>query len=182
MNRPTWPPTCIGLVACATALLLSPTDFAHTTTQVDPLRRFLSVYLANPNLGVDETTRYLPISVKLSDRGSEQILAYVTGRSWCGSGGCTLLVLERDGDFYRVVSRVTIARPPLIVFDRKTNGWHNIGVFVEGGGIDSGYEAELEYDGASYPSNPSIPPAKRSCPHERGRIVAPINAVGALLY
>jgi hypothetical protein len=41
----------------------------------------------------------------------------------------------------------------------KTNGWHDIGVFVAGGGINPGYVARLRFNGHSYPSNPSVPPA-----------------------
>ncbi|MEQ1742269.1 MAG: hypothetical protein ABL869_07220 [Candidatus Nitrotoga sp.] len=43
----------------------------------------------------------------------------------------------------------------------SSNGWHSIGVWVQGGGIQHGYEAELSFDGKTYPRNPTVSPSKR---------------------
>jgi hypothetical protein len=45
------------------------------------------------------------------------------------------------------------------VSSRSTNGWRNIVVRFGGGGLAGG-DAELEYDGSGYPSNPTVAPAK----------------------
>jgi hypothetical protein len=122
------------------------------------------------------------VFLSLEDGGKENVLVYVTGQTWCGSGGCTLLVLQQHSGSYTIVTRVRIAKLPIILFPEKTNGWHDVGVFVQGGGVQSGYEAELEYDGKSYPTNPSVPPARRSALKNQGKVVVPVNSQGTFLY
>lgn len=62
---------------------------------------------------------------------------------------------------YRRVTNISITQAPIRVLPTVTHGWHDLGVLVVGGGIIPGYEARLRFDGHSYPSNPSIPPAIR---------------------
>jgi hypothetical protein len=105
---------------------------------------------------------YASAFVNLNSDKTPEVVVYVRGEAWCGSGGCLLLVLEQTGVSYRVLGRITIARTPIRVFENKTRGWRSIGVWVQGGGIQPGYEAELRFDGRKYPSNPSVEPAHRS--------------------
>jgi hypothetical protein len=51
------------------------------------------------------------------------------------------------------------------------HGWHNLGVWVGGGGIQPGYEAELRFDGKKYPGNPSVPPARKTGKNASGTVV-----------
>jgi hypothetical protein len=44
-------------------------------------------------------------------------------------------------------------------------------VWVQGGGIQPGYEAELRFDGNAYPSNPSVIPARPLVNRPHGQIV-----------
>jgi len=96
----------------------------------------------------------------LNGDGIPEVIVYLTSNDWCGSGGCTTLILVRDGDSWRLVGRIPITRPPIRLLRTKSNGWRNISVWVEGGGIRPGYEAELRFDGNAYPANPSMPPAR----------------------
>ena len=80
---------------------------------------------------------------------------------WCGSGGCPTFVLRRDGAQWRIVSRISITRPPIYLLPRTSHGWHDIAVLVCGGGITKCYESDLSFDGKAYPINPSIPPAHK---------------------
>jgi hypothetical protein len=66
---------------------------------------------------------------------------------------------------------MTITNPPIRVLDQKLNGWHSLGVWVQGGGIQPGYEAELRFNGKSYPKNPSVPPARRADKNLAGEVV-----------
>lgn len=77
----------------------------------------------------------------------------------CGSGGCVLYVLSLAPSNYRVITKTTIVKLPVRVMSSISHGWHDLGVQVSGGGITPGYEARLRFDGHSYPSNPSMPPA-----------------------
>ena len=62
---------------------------------------------------------------------------------------------------WRIVSNITITRPPIRMLSTSFNGWHSIGVWVQGGGIQHGYEVELSFDSKTYPRNPTVSPSKR---------------------
>jgi hypothetical protein len=147
------------------------------------LRAFLRKYVSEPSASeVDNTVRYFSAPVDLGDDGKEEILVYIEGRDWCGSGGCMMLILAPREGSYQVITKTTITRTPIRVLSSKTHGWHDIGVFVAGGGTLSGYEARLEFNGKKYPSNPSIPPAKRIVGEVAGRVVIPSEADVTALY
>lgn len=133
----------------------------------DSLKIFLRTYLGDE----DTTTRFSAVFVNLGGEGTTQTIVYVTGEGWCGSGGCLTLVLTRRNSLYEVVTRITVTRPPIRILDRRSHGWRDIGVWVQGGGIQPGYEAVLQFDGGTYPSNPSVSPAKRLIGRAKGRLV-----------
>lgn len=113
-------------------------------------------------------TRYTVALTDLHGDGRPEALIYALATAdgggqadLCGSGGCFLYVLSLTPSGYRRVTNVSITRPPIRVLPTVTHGWHDLGVLVAGGGIIPGYEARLRFDGHSYPSNPTIPPAIR---------------------
>ncbi|WP_239185936.1 hypothetical protein [Candidatus Nitrotoga sp. HW29] len=76
------------------------------------------------------------------------------------------------------MTNIRITRPPIYVLSGMSKGWHNIGVWVQGGGIRLGYVAELRFNGKAYPENPSVSPAKRLEGKLRGKVLIP-SAQGA---
>ena len=112
-------------------------------------------------MAADPATRYPHAFVHLDGHGRKEVIVYVDGRDWCGTGGCNTSVLAPQGPSYRVVSSITITRPPIRVLAARSHGWHNIAVWVAGGGIRPGYEAELTFSGKTYALNPSVAPARR---------------------
>ena len=92
------------------------------------------------------------------------------------------LVLVRNDLSYKVLTKVSITRPPIRVLAKSSNGWRSLGVWVQGGGIQPGYEAELEFDGKTYPSNPSTPPAHKLTRQVAGQVVVHSLQGGTLLY
>lgn len=89
--------------------------------------------------------------VDLNGDGVKEAIVYLRGRTWCGTGGCPTLILARRGSSYRFVTKITITWPPIRVLTATSNGWHDIGAWVEGGGIRPGYEAELRFNGQDLP-------------------------------
>jgi hypothetical protein len=164
------------------ALCFARPQHQPNSKQEDSLKLFLQDYLADSRSDERESTRYFPAFVDLKDGGTQEVIVYVTGRSWCGSGGCRTLVLAPKGSSYEVVTHATITRPPIRVLTTKSNGWHDISVWVQGGGIQPGYEAELPFDGKTYPSNPSVPPARRIVQEIAGEVVIPLTGKGIPLY
>lgn len=142
------------------------------------VRIFLQDY-TGPRKARASGARYLAALVDLRDDGEKELLVYLTG-PWCGSGGCTALVVECiSSASYVVRSRISLSRPPIRVLEAKTHGWHDLGVWLQGGGILPGYEAELPFDGKTYPPNPTLSPARRSTGEARGQIVIGANEARA---
>jgi hypothetical protein len=176
----------VAFLACFCGLIV-PEFFAQEArqsilTQKDHLKKFLQVYLKQPRLADDKTTRYFYSFIDLNGDGKQEIVAYITGNSWCGTGGCTVLVLAPDDSSYRVVTRISIARLPIRFLATKSNGWHNLGVWVQGGGVQPGYEAELPFDGKSYPTNPSTFPARRLKSKTAGQVLLTSKEEGIALF
>ena len=119
----------------------------------------------------DKSTQYLAAFRDLNGDGIPEAIVYLIGRQWCGSGGCPLFILQKRGESWKTVTSTTITNPPIRVLDRKLNGWHSLGVWVQGGGIQPGYEAELRFNGKTYPRNPSVPPARRAAKDLAGEVV-----------
>lgn len=72
-----------------------------------------------------------------------------------------MLILEPTRSSFKVLGRVTIVQLPVRLLDSMSHGHPDIGVVVQGGGILSGYEAVLSFNGESYRGNPSMPPARK---------------------
>jgi uncharacterized protein len=104
-------------------------------------------------------TRYLRGVVDLDGDGRDEILVHVVGPMACGTGGCpTLVFTPGQGDAYRLVTTLSVTRPPIRASSRRSNGWRNLIVHVAGGGA-AAHDAELAFNGKSYPRNPSVAPA-----------------------
>ncbi len=174
----------LALASVGCSALLIATCFAKVQqkTEAKPseagesLRRFLQTF------DDDKTTRYVAVFQDLNADGRAEAVVYLIGRKWCGTGGCNTLILTPEGGSWRIVSKIAITRPPIRVLADMSNGWRNIGVWVQGGGIQPGYEAELRFDGKNYPGNPSVPPARRLEQKRLGEVVIPTSPDAKPLY
>ena len=129
----------------------------------------------------DKAMRYSFARVSLKDKKAKQVLVYVTGPGWCGSGGCTALLLEPYDSSFRVIDRFTLARLPIRILPSMTHGWHDLAMPVAGGGIIHRYIAILKFNGHSYPSNPSMAPKLPESLVDTGTKV-PLSRHGSLVY
>jgi hypothetical protein len=170
------------IVACSSTWLFGQHQ-ANSANGSTDVRRFLRQYLGPDSYpSRSKPTRYFARFVDLNGGGSNQVIVYLMNGGWCGSGGCTALILAPEKSSYRAVTRLTITWPPIRVLETKSHGWRDIGVWVEGGGIRPGYEAVLRFDGKHYPENPSVAPAKRLDKEVAGTVVVPKDVIGELLY
>jgi hypothetical protein len=169
------------------AVLNTPTEPHEATTrssraEVENLKKFLRKYEGRSVSDEERTTRYAAALVDLKDDGKQEAIVYFIGANWCGSGGCSCLILAPDGSSYDVITQTSVTQLPIRVLLTKTNGWHDLAVGVAGGGIQPGYEARLRFDGGTYPSNPTVPPAQELRTKVEGKIVIPADATGMPLY
>jgi hypothetical protein len=142
------------------------------------LKMFLQRFLKDPIVGEDRTTRYVAAFADLDGHGKQEVIVYVTGWLWCGSGGCHTLVLAAEGSSYRVIADIVMTRPPVRVLTKKSRGWRGIAVWVQGGGVQPGYEAELHFDGETYRWDRSAPAVDRA----EGEIAIPSIESAKPLY
>ncbi len=161
----------VSLVMSALSMSCVAQQPTHGPSQNKLLRKFLQDYIGAPTQE-NETTRYSFAFVDLRDNGAQEVVVYLSSDGWCGTGGCTLLILAPEGTSYRVVTRVPAVRLPIRVLTTKTNGWHDLTV-VAGNPLS---EVILPFDGKAYPGNASMPPAQPLSGKVAGKIVMPETA------
>jgi hypothetical protein len=141
------------MLAAAITLMMFASSTGHPALREDAVATF-----AEHTLG---TSSYKRADADLDGDGRSEAFLYLTDGDYCGSGGCTLVVLAPKGSSYRVVLRSTVTQLPIRVLPTSTRGWRDIGVTVAGGGITRPYVARLRFNGNRYPGNPTVPPAIR---------------------
>ena len=155
---------------------------SSAAAQGGTLRKFLQSYAAGSDFGGIKSTRYFAAFVHLRDDNTQQVIVYLVGGAWCGTGGCLTLILVPKDSSYAVLTEMTLVQKPIRVLDTKCNGWRDLGVWVQGGGIQPGYEARLSFNGNEYPSNPTVPPAQPLTTKVNGKVVVPRSGTGEPLY
>lgn len=166
--------------ARALLLILLATCFATAQSRRDSLTKFLQNYVGTPDAET-KTTEYAVAFVDLRDDGTKEAIVYLSSNGWCGTAGCTMLILAPEGMSYRVVSKVPAVRSPIWVLATKTNGWRDIGVVGRKSGNEPLYEAILSYDGKSYPymnEGDEVPLDRKA----QGKMVIPARAKARPLY
>lgn len=164
MRRVSLSQVIISLAVLSFLIMVNLTAFAQNSPSVLNSNREDSLRQAIKSWGSSDTDsldRYIAVFRDLNDDGVEDAIVYVIGNDVCGSGGCPTLVFARQGASWRLVADISVTRLPIRVMTKKSYGWRSIGVWVQGGGINPGYEAELDYDGRAYPQNSSGLPAIR---------------------
>jgi hypothetical protein len=153
-----------------TALIAFATQ-AETRTQTNArtVREWVVQYHSDDG-GFGQGDAYAVSYFDLNDDGADEALVYLRSRGHCGSGGCHLYVLTPRRGRWERVSGHTITNLPVRILRSRHRGWRDISVRVRFDARTSYYTA-LPLDGRTYPLNPSVPPARRLSPNERGIIV-----------
>ena len=90
----------------------------------------------------------------LVDLNGDDVLDAVvllTDKDWCGSGGCTMLVLRGTKTRFTLVSSSTITFEPIRISEEVAYGWRTLVVFSKGTG-----DVLMRFNGSRYPLNPSL--------------------------
>jgi hypothetical protein len=112
----------------------------------------------------DDYSRYYYNFVDINGDKQPEAIVYLVGKYNCGSGGCKTLIFTQDGQDYRLVTEMTVSPSPILVTNQRTNGWNDIvspySKIVRQGDdyTDKLYYARMQFDGQTYPSNPSVAP------------------------
>lgn len=123
----------------------------------------------------DKATRYYYNFVDLNGDGINEVLVYIFGGKFCGTGGCDAVLFREVNGKYHVVNYFEPVRNPIFISSKKTNGWKDIIFFNNGGGINPGYYSVAKFDGRRYHNNPTI---LKSAPPLKSRVQATAVLVG----
>jgi len=99
------------------------------------------------------------------DSKDEYLIGFVKNSYFCGSGGCTYLLLDHEGT---KITRLRVANQPFIVLSSKHNGWRDLAVQSDG------KLRHLKFDSQKHPRNPLVVPAFGEIPgHGLPRLIDP---------
>lgn len=96
-----------------------------------------------------ESREFIYARIDLNDDGKKEILVAQRGSYFCGSGGCSALLLSSNG---LVMNRFTLVDYPFIISSKTTYGWKDILI------KSAGKYRRMKWSNGSYPTNPSIAP------------------------
>jgi hypothetical protein len=147
----------VGILA--TSILASCADRTAPAAQPAPTADEAIASAVRAALGGDLEARYFDRAFDLNGDGQLEVVAYAAGPMVCGTGGCPVYVFTPGEGGYRLVSSISVARTPVRVSAHSSNGWRDLIVTIGGGGIETA-SAVLKFDGTTYPTNPTAPPAE----------------------
>lgn len=132
---------------------LSPSPKPYTQDDQENIQRLIRLtlldsYKEDIELGIVDSLsrRYNYVQVDLNNDTKKEILVGLIGPYFCGSGGCTVLLLTNHGD---IITQFSVVKYPINIDTESTNGWSNL--ILHSGGEDR----IVKFDGTSYPANPS---------------------------
>jgi len=102
-----------------------------------------------PEIVGEDKARYLYGRADLDGDGKDEVLVYLLGSIFCGSGGCNMMLFTQGENGYRLVNNFPITRTPVIVSPNRTEGWSDLWRLEYGGGARPGYVRHA-FDGTKY--------------------------------
>ena len=101
------------------------------------------------NLISPESRKFTLFEYNTNADPKKEIFVGLTGPYFCGSGGCTLLLLDPEG---KLINKFTVTDYPITIADTSTNDWKDLVL------TSNGKDHLIKFNGKAYPSNPSLQP------------------------
>ncbi len=136
------------MVALLLVVCIAMSQDLPSTDREHSLKHFLRNYIGIPDKETG-STRYSAAFVSLRDNSRDAIV-YLSGNGWCGSGGCTTLILISDSKRYKAIARIPASKTPIRVLPSKHYGWRDICLVMRGNGAESPREVIFTFNGKSY--------------------------------
>lgn len=154
----------LSLMADAGVLLFEPLPSAEVRyrNSADPaLERAIRQSVADYRrsvVGANEQRwgRYVHAASDLDGDGREEVLVYLMGSFFCGTGGCNLQVYRTTPQGYALVNNFPISRLPVVAAETRSNGWRDLWRLESGGGAPASYVRHV-FDGKRYREKERIP-------------------------
>ncbi|MEX1322706.1 MAG: META domain-containing protein [Synechococcaceae cyanobacterium] len=160
----------LSLMADAGVLLFEPLPSAEVrySNSADPaleraIRQSVPDYRRSV-VGANEQrwARYVHAATDLDGDGREEVLVYLMGSFFCGTGGCNLQVYRTTPQGYTLVNDLPISRLPVVAAETRSKGWRDLWKLESGGGAPASY-VRYGFDGDRYRERERIP-AQRGLP------------------
>ena len=103
--------------------------------------------------GVRQVVRWRHALVDLNGDGAKEAVVLLLDPDWCGTGGCTMLVLKGSKRGYAVQSSSSVTDAPIRVSPVVVSGWKMLIVYSRGRG-----DVLMRFNGKRYPDDPSLMP------------------------
>jgi hypothetical protein len=137
------------MISCSSTK--KPTTTEANNTLSDKIGKYLtSSYLTEMDLSVISADQrmFQYTAIDLNGDKIDEIFVYLNSRYFCGTGGCTFLLLDKD---LNLITQFTVTRTPILVSNKIENGWKKLYL------RSNGYR-EMVYNihNKSYPTNPSV--------------------------
>ncbi len=100
--------------------------------------------------------RYVYSRLDLNDDGRDEVLVYMLGSIFCGTGGCTLMLFTDSGDGLKLIDTFPITQDQVIVSTDRSHGWNNLIRLEAGGGAPPTYVTHV-FDGVRYVEQERVP-------------------------
>lgn len=146
--------TAFRVVTMALLLISFQSGFAQTESpeETAKIQKFLAAKYPKEDA---DGRKFMYASVDLNDDGKNEYIVGLVGPSFCGSGGCTMLVLNNA---FKQTTAVTVVDYPIYIgfpgSKEVTKKYSNLYVYSKGKGY-----VKLSWSGTKYgPSNASMAP------------------------
>jgi len=143
------------LLTLISLMLITSTSFATDKLVVKEPNKETAPKILSALKEFDNSLEKIMYDVKLAtlnkESQCENPIVFLNGLSgYCGSGGCTLLVLDCTDAGYKVMGKTTVLDSPILLSSDSNNGYKNIKVRSKTSGI-----VALKYNGKAYTKNAS---------------------------
>lgn len=152
---------------CGLMLLSSQgTVFADSAVQIDKVKdqNLTRALLAAK---VVESTPYTKEYVDLNGDNIPEAIVYLVGPHWCGTGGCTLMILKQENGKWQLMSKIPTVNTPIHILASKDQQWQDLFVVQVGGGELTAKTVLINFKAGKY--------AKRGSAHlerlKQGKVV-----------
>ncbi|MGB4852664.1 MAG: hypothetical protein WBQ38_10150 [Ignavibacteria bacterium] len=97
---------------------------------------------------IDSLSRkFIFFEYDLNDDSKKEIFVGLTGPYFCGTGGCSIMLLDNQGN---EITNFTVSEYPVVIDNSKSKEWKDL--FI----LSAGKYHTMKFDGKKYPSNPSV--------------------------
>lgn len=123
------------------------------------------------DLSSPDSLRLQTGAADLDGDGEAEVLAYAIDPMICGTGGCSLYVLRKAGNSYRILDQIGPSQLPIYKLPAGADGWAELGVTTFGGGVAKQVMA-VPHGENGYARNPTGEPAYGLAPGDSEVIIA----------